>query len=189
MLFSLRKPRRSERPFAIREIPGLFLLSCFFQKLRDCRTSAFKLLCIRMTERLLLLFKAFHGEMTLLSLGDPCTGESAVKVYASAAEIMPEQGVVIRRERCDIFAYLCGVRRVDGDSERADDDELLSVHPGYQVDRVVVRRSVIAPIGKDKGIEFIYHLIRDVADVVGPDMIGHRLRRRDRELVGISRDR
>lgn len=95
-----------------------------FEKFGDSRACAFQLFGVRMTERFLLLFKTLRGEMTLLTFGNTRPGEGAAEVNASSAEIVTEEGIVARRERDDVFAHLCGVRRIRCDAERADDNQL-----------------------------------------------------------------
>ena len=101
---------------------------------------------------------------------------------------MSEQGIVLGRQSDDVFRDFGGVRRIGRDAERTDHDQFLAVHTGDQVDGVVVRRPVVAPVGEDEGVELVNHLVGDITDIVGTHMVGHRLCRRGGEFVAVARD-
>ena len=76
-----------------------------------------------------------------------------------------------------------------GGSQSSDNDNLLTLHPPEQRNRIIVRGSMVAPVGQNKGVKHLDHFIIDVPDIIRSYMIRHDLRHSIRQLVGIACDR
>ena len=78
--------------------------------------------------------------------------------------------------------------RIARRAQGADDNDLLALHAVNQVNRIVVCRAMIAPVGQHEGVEQIDHFLVDIADVIGADVVGRYRRGRLGQAESIAGD-
>ena len=125
-----------------------------------------------MTERFLLLFKTLRTQVALLPFWNAQAARRAVQIDAAPAQVVADQLVVFAHEFFHILAHLLSMGRIARRAQGADNNDLLALHAVNQVNRIVVCRAMITPVGQHEGIEQIDHFLVDIADVIGADVVG-----------------
>ena len=112
----------------------------------------------------------------------------AVQIDAAPAQVVADQLVVFAHEVFHILAHLLSMGRIARSAQGADDNDLLALHAVNQVNRIVVCRAMITPVGQHEGVEQIDHFLVDIADVIGADVVGRYRRGRLGQAGSIAGD-